>query len=369
MTAQASALAPVSQQSRDWRAPEFRREAFIDFYEFHLRHRAHPGCVYYLLPYLAERYDWTPEERLWFAFLNGNTQNPVTSLQLFRHGSRPDQASEVLTYFEATRRELAWDTDRRYHRRVFGGAMMSYLQLTGGDQVDFWQRVSAGGWSAVWAAANRISSFGRLSAFSYAEYVRIMDVAGADFDCSDLLLYDKSGSRSHRNGLAIVGGRDDLYWHASNPGFDGIYTRDEMYYLVDLGASLLRETAKRAAGEAWARDVSYFTLESALCTYKSWHRPNRRYPNVYNDMLYDRIRKAEQRFPEQDFSVFWEARQACLPKYLRLEDEPYDPGCRPQKQNHYRLTGEVIMMERDYPKYVNGFRDAVEQGLWGRRPS
>lgn len=35
-----------------------------------------------------------------------------------------------------------------------------------------------------------------------------------------------------------------------------------------------------------------FTLESALCTYKSWHRPNRRYVNVYSDMLHGRIDEA-----------------------------------------------------------------------------
>ena len=32
----------------DFRLPRYRREVFLRFYEFHLRHRAHPGCVYYL---------------------------------------------------------------------------------------------------------------------------------------------------------------------------------------------------------------------------------------------------------------------------------------------------------------------------------
>lgn len=338
---------------------------FQDFYEFHLRYGAHPGCVYYLMPWLALEYGWDLEQRLWFAFINGNTQNPVTSLMLFRQGDRPERASEMLTWYHANLERLAWDTDRRYHRKAFPQAVMSYLQLTGGDQAEYWRRAAAGGWPGVWRAANAIHTFGRLSAFSYAEYVRIM---GGEFDCEDLLLEDRSGSRSHRNGLALVAGRDDLDWHSSNPGFDGRYSPDELAALAELGADLLAEQKQRAVGQPWERDVSYFTLESALCTYKSWHRPNRRYPNVYNDMLYDRLRATEERFPGEDLSPFWAARLAKLPAHLRLEDNPYDPGCRPAKQNHYRTTGEVIMMERDYPQYVNGFSRAVEDGAWGRRP-
>ena len=68
----------------DFRLPEYRREVFLRFYEFHLKYRSHPGAVYYLMPYLAERGEWTPEQRLWFAFLNGNTQNPVSSYIIFQ---------------------------------------------------------------------------------------------------------------------------------------------------------------------------------------------------------------------------------------------------------------------------------------------
>ena len=56
-------------------------------------------------------------------------------------------------------------------------------------------------------------SFGRLSAFSYLEYLRIM---GLNLDCPTLFLRDMQGSKSHRNGLAKVLGRDDLDWHDTN---------------------------------------------------------------------------------------------------------------------------------------------------------
>ena len=45
----------------DWRLPEHRREVFLDFYEFHLRYRSHPGGVYYIMPYLKDRFGWSEE--------------------------------------------------------------------------------------------------------------------------------------------------------------------------------------------------------------------------------------------------------------------------------------------------------------------
>ena len=173
----------------------------------------------------------------------------------------------------------------------------------------------------------------RLASFSYLEYLRIMRV---NLDCDQLFLDDMSGSKSHRNGLAKVLGRDDLDWHDSNPTeFAGKYTPEMLALLNKDAALLLDEASQRVAGKPCAYDVSYFTLESTFCTYKSWHRPNRRYPGVYLDMFHDRIKKAEATWPEEDFGLFWDARKTYLPAHLRLEDNAHDVGVKPEKQNHY----------------------------------
>lgn len=347
----------------DFRQPRYRREVFLRFYAFHLRHRAHPGCVYYLIPYLRDRYGWSDDEALWFAFINGNTQNPVTSLLLHRAAPTPDRAGALLEFFARNYERLAFDTDRRHHKKRFGAAVESYRNLVHGNQVRFWRTRAAHGFASVWTAATSIATFGRLSAFSYAEYLRVV---GLPFDCETLFLDDRSGSRSHRNGLALVCGLDEYDWHASNPSFDGRYSPDLIAHFDVEARRLLDEARRRAVGEPWARDVDLFTLESALCTYKSWHRPNRRYPNVYNDLLYDRLVKAEAAWPDAGLGVFWDARRAALPAHLRLEDTPTDPGCVPMKQNHYRLTGEPVMMDREWPCFANGFNDGVRAGRWGR---
>jgi hypothetical protein len=354
----------------DFRQPGLRREVFHRFYSFHLRHRAHPGGVYYLLPHLADRLGWDAEQALWFAFLNGNTQHPVTSLLLHTAGDRPARAGRMLRFWRREYGRLAFDTDRRYHKRALDTATAGYLtQLAGRPQLDHWTAAAADGFAGVWKAARAIPTFGRLSAFSFAEYLNITaDYLGqpVGVDCDTLMLDDLQGSKSHRNGLCKVLGLDALDWHSSNPTFDGHYTPPELRYLTGAAAVLLEEARLRARGRPWAGDVGNFTLESALCTYKSWHRPNRRYPNVYNDLLHDRIRQMEDRWPTADLGLFWEARALALPRGLRLEDQPFDPGCVPAKQNHYRLTGQQVMLDHDDPAFANDFAAKVAAHGFGR---
>lgn len=348
----------------DYRLPEHRRNTFLDFWEFHLRYRSHPGCVYYLIPYLRDTLSWTKSETLWFAFINGNTQNPITSYLLHRISPTPDGADAMLAYFADNYSNLSFDTDRRHHKKNFKEATESYLAMTGDDHEQFWDDVAKGGFTAVWNAATSIYTFGRLSAFSYSEYLRI---AGLDFDCDTLFLDDRSGSKSHRNGLCRVAGLEQFDWHDSNPTFNGNYPKELITALEGYAEGLLYEMKLRSKGADWEHDVSYFTMESALCTYKSWHRPNRRYPNVYNDMLYYRIKDAEKQHPTEDLTIFWEARKQYVPAHLRLEDNPTDPGLVPEKQNHYRETGQVIMMDTEYPQYANDFNDKLRAGGFPKR--
>ena len=346
----------------DFRLPEYRQEVFQRFYTFHLQYRSHPGCVYYLMPFLAESEGWTQEQKLWFAFLNGNTQNPVTSYVIFC--KFPDFSSldvvALADWFNNPRiyQNLAWDTDRRHHKAMFIRAVASYQgNLHGKTQGEYFGGLCDGdvyhNFRRVWDAVSRgFLTFGRLSTFSYLEYLRIM---GVGLDCDQLFLDDRDGSRSHRNGICKVIGRDDLDWHTSNPGFDGRYSAEMIKDLELAGENLLVDAKARNAGTAWADDVSYFTLESALCTYKSWHRKNRRYPNVYNDLLFNRIKHAEERWIRPKLGLFWQARELLLPANLLLERNPLDVGCVPLKQNHYLRTGEVIMMERDWECFDSAY--------------
>ncbi len=339
----------------DFRRPEFRREVFLRFYEFHLKFRGHAGAVYYAFPHIFDELNLSREERLWFVFLNGITQNVLTTYLIFLQAPEPSAVKNISTWYRQNYNRFGWDTDRRYVKNQFEDVVQSYIDLLGGrTQEEMFDELYTGdkheNFSNVWDyVINNFRSFGRLATFSYTEYLKI---AGEPLDCPTLFLDDISGSRSHRNGICKVVGRDDLDWWKTPV----TYQPDTISWLKQEGASLLQEAQARFPH----KDIGYFTLETTLCCYKSWHRPNRRYPNVYNDMFHERIKHAENAWrSRKKFKVFWESREQYLPEYLRLESMPSDPGFNKLKQNHYRQTGQVIMMDREWDCFTNDLNDYI----------
>jgi len=355
----------------DFRLPQHRRESFLRFYGFHLTYKSHPGAVYYVMPYLAKKYNWDFETKLWFAFINGATQNPLTSWVIFkRFPSCLDTTPEEMEKWHRQYwKNLDYDIDRRYQKGHFVEMYENYRELLGNKtQVEYFSNICNEDdpyknfeklWDVVY---NDFFMYGRLSTFSYTEYLKIM---GLNIDCNTLLMYDKSGSKSHRNGLCKVLGRDDLDVDKRNekllPELAKGHTKEVMAWLEKEGKILLEDAKDRYKDTEFFEDVNYYTLESTLCCYKSHYRINRRYGNVYNDMFYDRIKKAETRNwkeidgVETTFEDFWDARREYLPKELRLEDNPDDPGLDKVKQNWFRLTGELIMMDHYDECFKNSF--------------
>ena len=285
----------------------------------------------------------------------------------------PDLASinhdNFKKWFDASWSKLDFDIDRRRQKKLLPDAVKNYKEIVdyhgkGSQEAMFNEFIrkdkTKSNFKNIWSLVREgFTGFGRLSSFSYLEYLRIM---GLDIECDDLFLEDYSGSMSHRNGILKVIGRDELETWRENPSFIRQYTDEEIEWLRKEAQSLLQDAREfsRKNKNPYLDDVGYFTIESALCTYKGWFRKDRRYSNVYNDMLYNRIKKAESLWENEDFMLFWQARKACLPKYLRLEDCPGDPGLSKPKQNHYRLTGEPIMMENDFPEFRNSFSEIVK---------
>jgi hypothetical protein len=359
----------------DWRLPETRREAFLRSYLHSLRYRSFPGCVYFALPYMADVLDWDTEQRYWAAWLNANTQNPITTLLLMEQGSRMQDAAKVAAWQQANWPGLQWDTDRKYQKAKFPQAAMGYAVAmeSCGSQSAYWANVQD--WDDAWRRMTALPYMGRLSAWSGLEYMRLLGDQPIP-DADTLLLEDASGSRSHRNGLALLHGDDHLlHDNQLNPGFSGKWAPDYVQELGSLGVSLLNEARQRTSakpvtsrGPTTAKNStvtpSYLTLESALCTWKSWHKRNRRYPNVYSDMFYERIRWAEARHGQR-FGVLWDARKDALPYHLRLEDFTHDPGLSAVKQNWYRETGEVPILGWDWGDMWSGFDQMVQDRKFG----
>ena len=341
-------------EGMDFRLPRYRREVFLKFFEFHDKYKGHAGAVYSAFPYLFEKLNMTEEEKLWFVFINGCSQHVVTTYLIFE--KFPDfnnlKINELKEWFYKNYKKLGWDTDRRYFKNSFIKCIESYKNNIGNQtQVQFFDKLTQSSdpfknFQQVWKKVlNDFVYYGRLSTFSYLEYLKL---AGVNLDCDQLFLDNIKGSKSHRNGICKVIGRDD--WDHTKKN-DVVYSPEMVEYIAYEGSELLREAKERFNGV----NVNYFTLETTLCCYKGWHRVNRRYPNVYNDMFHDRIKKSEVMM-ERPLDIFWDSREHYLPEHLRLEKNSSDIGFCKEKQNHYRLTGEVIMMDKMFPEFKNNLK-------------
>lgn len=334
------------------------------FYMFHLRYRSHPGMVYSWLPAIAKARDLSLNDRAWLVWLNGNTQNPATSLLLLDAAPHWTDWKAAVEFWNDHFVELDWDTDRRHQKAKFGEATERWAtEFVGKDgPARDWEDHGFLGWDSVWKFANDQPFMGRLSTWSMVEYARILLGPVTVPDAETMMLDDAKGSQSHRNGLSLLAGAD---WHdAPYWSFqDTQASLDPVWSLEMLTEELLDEALLRAEDipdiELW--HVSRLTLESALCTYKSWHKPRRRYPNVYADMALQRLTRAQARFPGYRFEELWAARDKDLPIELRAEDNPGDQPLSEWKQNHYRTTGQIPMMWVMYPDMFSDYDRQVQE--------
>jgi hypothetical protein len=334
--------------SRDWRLPENRWEGFLRFYEFQLHTKGHPGAVYMLLPAVADALELDEDGRAWLVWLNGNTQNIVTSLLLLEAAPSHHEWPAAVDFWNTHFRDLEWDTDRRHQKSKFGEATETWADRNP-NPAQGWFRAAQGGWPETWKYATSQPYMGRLSAWSMTEYARIL-MGPAIPDASTFLLEDRAGSRSHRNGLAVIAGYDGAeHWDADVADLLGVVPE-----LQTLSERLLAQAVIRTGHP----DVSRLTMESALCTYKSHYKPNRRYPNVYHDMMYNRIRRAEERFGDR-FEILWKTRREQLPAELLVETNPARNRLTPEKQNWFRETGEF--------HYLHLFFKDMEPSGWEQR--
>lgn len=352
-------ITPVSELEKgmDFRKPEYRREVFMRFYEFHLKYKSHPGGVYFLFPYIFKKFNMNKEQRYWFAFINGCTQNPLTTWMIYQNFPEvPKNSIDMESWHAENWRKLQYDIDRRYQKGHLVEMVDDYIKnLAGRTQEEFFEVSLKGNtpedsFFKVWyAVRDGFFMYGRLSTFSYLEYLWIV---GLNIECASYFMEELEGSKSQRNGCLKVHGRDDLDWHKDDSKKHSKELIEEIRLKADI---VLAEAQERFKDEPFIREVNRFTLESTFCCYKSWHRVNRRYPGCYNDMMYDRIVRAEEIWPEEDFSMFWDARKEYLPEPIRKEDNLLDIGLKPFKMNWYRETGEVIMMSSEWDVFENGY--------------
>lgn len=324
--------------SLDYRLPENRKDYFSQLYRMNLEHRIMPGLVYLYMPELRKRFKWDDETALWFATLNGFTQSPITSLRmLYELPKVPTTDAEIdkfATWFDTEWATLHFDSDRLKNKRNTVTGIRSYMNLVKeyGSQTALFDRSLS--YEELWSRVSRIYGMGRLSCFSYLEYIKIM---GYGTECTDLMLTDKDGSRSHRNGMLFLVGWDDLVWDKRlDNGFNGEYDnfKGMCKQLTEGADNFLRQFS---TANPDVPDAGYFTFESQCCQFKNGFF-GRRYPGVYADMAWDRIKWYDERDMGHWTLVFKSMREDNLPEWLREECEGKVIK-RSDKANQFKLTG------------------------------
>ena len=330
--------------SLDYRLPENRKQYFTELYAMNLEHGVMPGLVYLYMPELKQRFGWDNETALWFATLNGFTQSPITSLRMMHqldHVPTTDaEVNEFEAWFNTEWPNLHFDADRLKNKRNTVPGIRSYMNLVKeyGSQTKLFDPLTS--YEELWSRVSRIYGMGRLSCFSYLEYIKIM---GYGTECTDLMLMDKDGSRSHRNGMLFLVGWDDLVWDKrANNGFDGKYENfNNLCKRLNEGAdNFLRQYKAKYPKHEHA---GYFTFESQCCQFKNGFF-GRRYPGVYADMAWDRIKWYDDRDMAHWTTLFKAIREDRLPKWLREECEA-KPIKRSDKANQFKLTGTPFRAE------------------------
>lgn len=304
----------------DYRELSQREEGFLQFYAASV---ATGDCdpALWLIRYLNDRYEYSVEERLWFAWLY-HTYNLPTAF-VYKNEFPDEELASVERFTDwnnANYARLRYQTDTKWSKGHLPAMYESYCEWVNGcPQVDAFGAVCEGSpeenFEALWKIVKGSwYKFGRYTAFFYLQTLK--HTCCLDIDCPTLLLSDYDGSKSHRNGLCFATGKDE--WVNQK------LTAGQYQWLEDAGARLLLEARKR-----WpllASHMDNFSMETALCAYKKlWRVSKGRYVGYYLDRQSEEVAKAEgDNWNGIHWDVIWQARSEVVGDLLAPRNAKVD---------------------------------------------
>jgi hypothetical protein len=321
----------------DYRLEQNRKEAFIRWYAWSLKYDDCDPAVW-ATNYLNSRYEHNDEQRLWLAWLYGNTYQLPTAWVLMNEFPDFELATvdRMTEWNTANYKRLRYQTDTKWNKGHLPTMFASYQQFIGGrtqreklesyygdnEEENFdnlWQSVKSG-----------LHKFGRYSTWFYLQHLK--HTAGVRINPTSLMLDDYDGSRSHRNGLLYALGQED--------SVDRKLTAAEYGNLESQAYEILCETKTRFP--ELSSSVDYFTMETCLCSFKKIFREKHgRYLGYYLDRQGEEISKAEtDGWYGIDWNVLWQAREETID--LRLDNRR---GIDKEKFSSFVRTGRLENLE------------------------
>lgn len=321
----------------DYRIPQNNREAFIRWYAWSLKYDDCDPAVW-ATNYLNKRYEHNDEQRLWFAWLYGNTYQLPTAWVLMNEF--PDFELATVDRMEQWNKDnykrLRYQTDTKWNKGHLPAMFASYKEFIGNrtqrEAMESHYGISEeANFDNLWnSVKGSLHKFGRYSTWFYLQHLK--HTAGVRINPTSLMLDDYDGSRSHRNGLLCALGRHN--------DMDRKLTALEYADLERCASEILIETKERFPEVAHLAD--FFTMETCLCSFKKIFREHHgRYLGYYLDRQAEEIIKAEgDGWYGIDWDVMWDARNETID--LRLD---HKRGIDKEKFSSFLNTGKLENLE------------------------
>lgn len=298
----------------DYRLKQNRREAFIRWYAWSLKYNDCDPAVW-ATNYLNDRYEHNDEERIWLAWLYGNTYQLPTAWVL--KNEFPDyelaDLGRITDWNSKNYKRLRYQTDTKWNKGHLPAMFESYQKFIGdGTQREKLESFYVGdakqNFESLWTVLKtNLHKFGRYSTWFYMQHLH--HTAAIDVEPTSLMLDDYDGSRSHRNGLLLAIGQDDDY--------DRKLTGLEYRNLESISSGIITEMKDRFP--ELSDQINFFTMETCLCSFKKIFREKHgRYLGYYLDRQAEEIQVAEKDgWVGIEWEVLWDARNETID--LRLD--------------------------------------------------
>ena len=295
----------VLEFSKDYRLKENRKDAFLYWCYWSLKYKDCDPALW-LLNYLFNRYEHNIEQKYWIAWIYGTTYHLHTAWIIWNEF--PDfelvDLERLKDWNNNNYKRLRYQTDTKYNKGFLPQQFESYRDFIDNKSQRNVFKVYQGKYNLLRSKIiKNFYKFGRYSTWFYMQTLK--DCVGLQVLPNDLVLSDKSGSKSHRNGLCFALGKDD--WVNKNLSNDCVSFLE--YEAKDLQLKLEKKYQVK---------IDLYQMETCLCSFKKIFRRSRgRYLGYYLDRQAEEIKQVEKDgWNGIDWSVFWDGRNETLEKKL-----------------------------------------------------
>ena len=317
---------------------DFREEVFLDWFLWSLKYGDCDPSIW-MINYLFERMEFNIEQKLWFTWIYGNTYNLPCTWVIWNEFPDFENADveRIKIWQDKNYANIKYQTDTKWNKGHLHEMFISYKKLISKNQRIFFKGIMTKdpikNYHVLYDyIVKNFHKFGRYIAWFYLQTLR--SNCNLLIEPDSLLFLDK-GSESHRNGMFYAVGKDEFV----DKKYSDL-TENDFQYLEDRAKVILEKVKKVYP------NVSYFTMETVLCSFKKIFREHHiRWKGYYLARQLDDIQKFEKlNWKGIDWDLLYQARKEILHpdllnmnmKYMKKNELFYNGGLitNPIKNNN-----------------------------------